>query len=1362
MTTARPDNAKLRVDPLASRRRLGALSGARGYQFQWLYVLRMLQRLFTGEYDGFRHEDVEDYVGWKSPGPGDDLGKTTFLQIKHTFRRACVLSDGGMIDEVFNQFTRIAANDPRAAVAPADFVLVYNGGRHDCAAAGCARRARQRPAYRRLRKAMRGIGRAAWGEVRFEAFLQLPLDLSEVRLELDALEAGAGEICDLLADRGAAGSMLDSLVSIVASVDSTLGSDRRFQDDSAFDKPTARRLVARALNDARGRARQLSRDADADEERTRLRDQARTDLRNDFFWSPRGGEAEDSVEIVFKDEAECAAALEVIHALRPLGTPIFWGPGTLRFRRGEQFVLRRRTMALQRLGPHLRTTSPYHRERASLIISLVDMLYDWSNVGVYLNAWRAESPRSRDLYLIDPRSGHNVVIADLRALRLYDPDRDGLLSGDYSRGAAISRAILHIYYGSTAPSRIKRSQIYKAAWNDNVVLEFAQWLSGSYPRIDDLRAMVRGLFASEFGPPPIIIDQTHDRFLRDCLNNELFSTVDALLSVQPTRLSYDRDIHSARVWRLLGETTQVTITSIRDYVTALRLGQYDRRRWRSNQERDLAQGVQLDSSGKPTPLVTVSSATTAKDVAHNLFGSSDVGLTKDLASKITRAEEWQRRGGLPPILDLEDRQLDRELSRLDTLEGTPFVFSTSSLRSQTSAIQIEISGGETLGAHLSECGYHPSAVDQGLAVTYADPLGEDQEYNVLRIDFVGAIAILQLAPRGGALGEPTSGMLTFSDPGTEKVLKNDRAAITSLKASYRDRLADEPPSKAAWTVLEGLVGRDRLPERLPVVAQPARTSAAYVAAEQDDDLECGTVDQLFPGADKQWIVGGAPGTGKSRFAAKAALRLLNSLEHRPFPPPRVVVVASSHYALDNFARIFQTLSGGKYPPYRHVPWGRGARALASDTDGYVHQASHQHHSRMVDALISKAPSGFNRDLMERAGARLRRVRDALARETGETEPPAIIPSHELWRRRTLGKAAPMDAIQRQRIQSLLNERLGYLAEFSASSKTVSASAALVSDHDAFSTFASFGAKIVIATADAVYGLPDMGCDLVIFEEAGQIPLVKMLKVLTKVSRVRPDLSLPGVLFSGDPRQLPPFVGHIMPDRKARHGDRRPQRDPTPPVLNCETPFEAAARRRPDLLITLNVQYRMRPAIAEFVRYLFYPDQDWLFVRPDAGPAVWWWDTDGRGSPDREPDSPSRFNAYEIGVVRRLVKSVNRPAADILVISPYAAQVERLDSVLLKAARVKTIDGCQGQEAHTVIVSLVSTHFEPRNDFVADARRMNVALSRASDSLHIVGDFAGLRSSVSRGSGAYAHMDRLRRAFESGGPLAGGLRKAATL
>jgi hypothetical protein len=1351
----------LKAETLASRPHLGARSSNRGYRFQWLYVLRMLQRLFAGHYDGFRHEDVEDYVGWKDPSPGDKLGKTTFLQVKHSTSRACVLSDASTLDAVFDRFAHIAGADPRAVAGVADFVLVYNGG-HDCAQAGCVRRARKRPAYRRLRKAMLRTRGNRRGEVRFEAFLKLPLVTDEVRAELEALEPGAGEISDLLAEHSAAGSLLDSLVCIVASVDGTLGSDRRFQDDRALDRTVARRKVSQALDDALSRARRLSRDAVADEQRARLRDRVRTDLQTDFFRPPRDESAEDSVEIAFKDESNCASALEIIHALKSSATKGFWGTGTLRFRRGEQFVLRKRTMELQRMGPHLRTVSPHHWARAILICTLLETLNDWSKVGVYLNSWRAETPQFRDLYLIVPPPRRGVVIADLEALRLYDPDRDGLLSSDYVRGPVVARAILYIYYGSAALSKIKQSRIYRAAWNDNVVFDFACWLRGSCLRIDDLLEIVHRLFASEFGPAPIIIDRTDERFLRDCLNNEFFSTIDGLMSVKPTHLLFDREVGQTDLWHLLGDSTQVTATSSRDHVTALRLSRYQRRRWRSNQDRDLANGVQLDSSGQPIPLMTVTSRTTAEEVANNIFGRSRVALGKDLAGKIARAEDRQRRRGLPPILELEDRHLASELRRLDDLEAAAFAFSTPRLRPQTNAIQIEIAEGEELGIHLAGCGYHPSAGELGLAVTCTDPLGQDQEYDVLKIEFVGAVAILQVSPRGGAVSDPAPGILTFADPGTEKVLKNDIAAITSLKASYRDRLLDEPPSKAAWATLEGLVGQETLPIRRSVVALPAGVRTPSAPADPDGNFHRRPADRLFPRVDEQWLVGGAPGTGKTRFAAQAALHLLDSLENRTFPPPRVVVVASSHYALDNFARVFRDLSGGRYPPYRHVPGGRGGTALALDVDGEVHEASYRHHSPMVEAVLSHAPSGADRGFVQRAAARLRHEREALVQETGETEPPTIIPSHEKWRRERLGRASPMGATQRARMASLLAERLGYLAEFAAASKNPSIDGSKVSDRDNFCTFASFGAKMIIATADAVYDLPDVACDLVIFEEAGQLPLVKMLKVLTKISRVRSDVSLPGIIFSGDPRQLPPFVPRPTPNRKAKPGDRRLPLEPAPSVLDRETPFEAAARRRPERLITLNVQYRMRPAIAEFVRDLFYPDEDWLLARSAAGPAIWWWDTDGVGSSASELDTPSLFNAHEVDVVRRLVRSLNHPAGDLLVISPYAAQVRRLEAVLGHAARVKTIDGCQGQEAHTVIVSLVSMRFRPGHDFVADPRRMNVAVSRASDRLHLVGDFAGLRSSLSRGGDAYGHMDRLRRAFDPSGPLAGGLRKAATL
>ena len=52
-------------------------------------------------------------------------------------------------------------------------------------------------------------------------------------------------------------------------------------------------------------------------------------------------------------------------------------------------------------------------------------------------------------------------------------------------------------------------------------------------------------------------------------------------------------------------------------------------------------------------------------------------------------------------------------------------------------------------------------------------------------------------------------------------------------------------------------------------------------------------------------------------------------------------------------------------------------------------------------------------------------------------------------------------------------------------------------------------------------------------------------------------------------------------------------------------------------------------------------------------------------------------------------------------------------------RAFTIDGFQGRDAHTVIISTVRR--DGVHGFLADKRRINVALSRAKDELYIVSD-----------------------------------------
>jgi len=91
---------------------------------------------------------------------------------------------------------------------------------------------------------------------------------------------------------------------------------------------------------------------------------------------------------------------------------------------------------------------------------------------------------------------------------------------------------------------------------------------------------------------------------------------------------------------------------------------------------------------------------------------------------------------------------------------------------------------------------------------------------------------------------------------------------------------------------------------------------------------------------------------------------------------------------------------------------------------------------------------------------------------------------------------------------------------------------------------------------------------------------------------------------------------------------------------------------------------------------------------------------------------------EVAVVRTEVErllSTGIAAAEIVVVSPYNAQVNALREALPEPVRVGTVDKFQGQEADVVLYSLASSSGEdvPRGlEFLLSRNRLNVAISRA--------------------------------------------------
>jgi predicted DNA helicase len=226
-----------------------------------------------------------------------------------------------------------------------------------------------------------------------------------------------------------------------------------------------------------------------------------------------------------------------------------------------------------------------------------------------------------------------------------------------------------------------------------------------------------------------------------------------------------------------------------------------------------------------------------------------------------------------------------------------------------------------------------------------------------------------------------------------------------------------------------------------------------------------------------------------------------------------------------------------------------------------------------------------------------------------------------------------------------------------------------------------------------------------------------------------------ILLAGDHLQLPPTV---ISTEAAEQGYSRSM------MQRLVESYGSAITRQ------LDVQYRMHEAIMRFSSAQFYngslladesvrthrlSDLPIVVASPLTDEPMMFIDTAGADFDEElEPDGASRRNPAEgrlvLEKVRQLLEA-GLPGADIAVIAPYAAQVRWLRlhaadcGVETDALEIDSVDGFQGREKEAVVISLVRSNRESEIGFLADTRRMNVALTRARRKLIVVGDSATL-------------------------------------
>lgn len=224
-----------------------------------------------------------------------------------------------------------------------------------------------------------------------------------------------------------------------------------------------------------------------------------------------------------------------------------------------------------------------------------------------------------------------------------------------------------------------------------------------------------------------------------------------------------------------------------------------------------------------------------------------------------------------------------------------------------------------------------------------------------------------------------------------------------------------------------------------------------------------------------------------------------------------------------------------------------------------------------------------------------------------------------------------------------------------------------------------------------------------------------------------------VFLVGDPRQLPATVlSSIATDHKYNQSLFKR-------FEHCGYPIHM-----------LKTQYRMHPDIREFPSTQFYaggledgPKQaaktrkPWHRI-PLFRPFVFM-DVDGK---EYQGNGASWANDEEATLAVALVGALMRKYPELAsgekigVISPYKSQVQNLKKKLAdalgseraKSVDVNSIDGFQGREKDVCIFSVVRAPERGRGlGFVSDERRINVGLTRAKNSLIVIGSAKALKS-----------------------------------
>jgi hypothetical protein len=1305
---------------------VGGRSADRGFFYQHLYVLRLIKEICAGTIDEYVCELAGDFITWKNAANGRPL-KITLVEIK-----SC--ADGLTRSRVTAAFAKLAAKAQ-------EFAECFPGANVVC-----------RLVYNEIRGSARQVATPLSSHnVAYESerFVSLALTAEELREELHFLDEIQEGVTQLLSRAEDDKRLIEALLAVTVPFHVHRPS---FSKIAALSDPVPLGKLGldrgEALNTLRGilsgillaagpeqRLKQSKAIESAKRAAIRYMGASRVVslVGTTLEWSP------------FKTRTEAMSFAQT--------TAFISGEGVLpnfRFYRDKnKFALKFDLLGLDPLNK-FHANQPAHHCRVALLRSFAKAVRKWTDCRLTITERFIEG-RRRWFVRNAGSAVPEFVLAGPLGLTPFDMTKK-LLPHNWQSGPPLAKALRLLYYGRLSKKGIFRTPIFCAAWNDNVVAQAADWLATQkYVQVSDFEKLITNLFRSEAQDWPIFVSNVETEFLSDLLFAGASTPLETLCALRPRAWQIDRGRDHDTIFYVRcdvnGAHSPVQVGLLPNgekTFSALRYLRYGAERAFSRLDADEEVAKEIMVPGdRFARFVLLRRIEDLADVAWQVFAIAESAYSAWWqAIRIFDLREVEREA-VPPLIQQEENLHEIMLCRRDTLHRE--VFTCLGITDIVHE-RLVCPNGYDFKRHLRNSGYPTFDSCLDLSITARDHNEREIRGYVRTVaehpDGSIHFSVSPAERSGKAL--PEGGYFYLSDRGLDAIVQTDHAFFNDLLITYRDEYTDCSPARKAWQfvrpmVMEGVTD--------PVTSSTLWKGEPFSLKECDEDPVSRVSEQLLQRFERgrTWqILTGAPGTGKTRAVAELIDRYLERHCGRVYPPCRVLVVANTHWAIDNLVRMFCNGNEMTRITHRVVSPGRRHRLINEGAvDRQLLQRLDEDFARRVSPVLPEWKTGaIPSKALQGYRARLKRARDVcrqLAAASETDSHSSLIPSHADWRRSSGFVATPF-ARHLQRFASLADERLSSIQNYQVTEADSSVNSV---PSDQLHLFAS---EVVAVTVDGLTRVPDIGFDLIVFEEASQLSLLGLLKVLSKVIRGQAAGSHLHLIFSGDPQQLPPFLQeppNCVPRGRLRHSFKRGKEAPSL--------FASLCARHPDRVQTLMIQRRMHPEIATLVNNLFYTDQRWIILRnaqANSDKAVWWFDS-GSESAELEAGGTSWLHRRELQIASDLMSQPGALIGTLLAITPYSAQVKRLEAVLAGEGSYRTIDGCQGIEADTVIISLV--RFD--SAFVIDWHRYNVALSRARKRLYILGDFSALKAAAADLGDKAPHLKGLVALFSKQGPFA---------